>query len=401
MFKKNHANLYRIASGAKMRIGFNFHTSDKYISGVEYYSLGLLKALCQYEQNNTYVVFANAPALVEKYVGRYENLIINNLCGLNTRLRRIAWEHTVLPVILSREKIDLLHCPHYICPSWSLNIPYVVTIHDTIAIDNPQMCKVANAVYYNIFLRRTINKANGIIVPSRYTANSIRERFKSAMPKIEIIYSGIDTIFRHEPGRLAAKAIKDKYNLPDKYILYVGNIEPKKNLTNLLKTYETLKKKGIKHKLVLAGQRNWKSQKLLDQIKSAHCDDVILTGYIEREDLPLVYAQADVFVFPSLVEGFGFGPLEAMRCGTPTAASNIGILQELGQETFSILNPENVEQMAESIWNLIANEKLRRRQIDNASAEVAKFNWQKCARQTVLFYKRVYGTYHNRKVTIC
>lgn len=384
-----------------MRIGFNFHTSDDYISGVEYYSLGLLKSLCQYQQGNIYIVFTNAPALVEKYTGRYENLIIRDLSRLKSRLHRIVWEHTALPVILSREKIDVLHCPHYICPIWSRNIPYVVTIHDTIAIDNPKMCKVSNALYYNMFLRSTVNKAAGIIAPSKNTSESICNGFKSVKQKIEIIYPGIDTIFYCELEQLAANAVKDKYHLPDKYILYVGNIEPKKNLANLLKAYEILKKKGIEHQLVLAGKRNWKSEKLIDQIKSVHCNDVILTGYVARHDLPFVYSQADVFVFPSLVEGFGFGPLEAMRCGTATAASDTGILQELSRGGFSMLNPENTEQMSEAILNLITNEKLRHRQIDNATVETEKFHWQKCARRTALFYKRVYDAHHNRKASIC
>ena len=145
-----------------MRIGFNFHSADDYISGVEYYSLGLLRSLLDIDRQNQYIVFTNRPSLINSCIGSKDNLIVRDCSFLKNRLHRILWEHSRLAHIARKENLDILHCPHYICPATRSSAAYVVTIHDTIAIDHPEWCKKSNAAYYRLFLGRSTKNASKI-----------------------------------------------------------------------------------------------------------------------------------------------------------------------------------------------------------------------------------------------
>ena len=381
-----------------MRIGFNFHTSDEYISGVEYYSLGLLNALLRIDSKNDYVVFTNQPALLKKHITPQNNLTIRDVSFLKTRVQRIFWEHLKLPALARDSQLDIIHCPHYICPFFTDGLKCVVTIHDTIALDNPAWCKNSNALYYNMLMGHTIKKASKIIAVSKNTAENIKRRFVFANSKTIVIHPGIDSIFHCSSDPRHQEDVRLKYHLPDKYILFVGNIEPKKNLLNLLRAYKLLKLKGLPHKLVLAGRRSWKSGNIRKYIRSNFGrNEVVLIGYVERGDLPFIYKMADIFVFVSFCEGFGFPPLEAMTCGTAVAASSTGIMEEMNGGSFARVDPKNPNQTAESVYSLINDSSQRNRQVETAKRECQKFTWQDCAEKTLTVYKEAAGFYESAK----
>lgn len=372
-----------------MRIGFNFHSNDSFISGVECYTIGLLRSLLNIDSQNQYIVFTNRPDIILSYIGLRDNLIVRDYSFLKNRLHRIFWEHFRLAWLAKKEKLDILHCPHYICPAIRGSVAYVVTIHDTIAIDHPDLCKKSNMLYYGNFLGRSVKNASKIVSVSKFTADKINYNFKVTNSKLEIIYPGIDTaIFNLYQDTEKHNHVKAKYNLPDNYILYAGNIEPKKNILNLLKAFKLLRSEGIKHRLVISGQRCWKSKMAFDFLHTEfNPDEVILTGYIERSDLGHVYKMANCLLLPSFCEGFGFPALEAFACGIPVAASCVGILQEIDQKAYTSLEPDNPEQMAKSIRILLADYKLRELQIKRALIEVSKFNWHDCAVKTLKLYR--------------
>lgn len=176
-----------------MRIGFNFHSTDNCISGVEYYSLGLLRGLLDIDRQNQYMVFTNKPELIISHIGLRNNLTIRDCSFLKNRLHRIIWEHFKLAFLVRKEKLDILHCPHYICPAIKSSAVYVVTIHDTIAIDHPEWCKKSNAAYYRRFLGRSVTIASKILAVSKFTAERINHNFNVNSSKIKVIYPGIDT----------------------------------------------------------------------------------------------------------------------------------------------------------------------------------------------------------------
>lgn len=374
-----------------MKIGFNFHSADDYISGVEYYSLGLLRSLLDIDRQNQYIVFTNSPNIIKSHIGSRDNLTVKDCSFLKNRIYRILWEHLRLPFLIRKEELDILHCPHYICPVIKNSTAYIVTIHDTITIDHPVWCKKSNVAYYRRFLGRSVKTASKIAVVSKFTAERIRHNFNVDNSKIEVIYPGIDTgIFNLYQDTERQNQVRTKYNLPENYILYAGNIEPKKNILNLLNAFRLLRSNVTKHSLVISGWRSWKSETVFDFLSTEfRPDEVILTGYIDRIDIGYVYKMADCLVLPSFCEGFGFPALEAFACGMPVAASCVGILQEIDKRAYTSLEPDNPRQIAESIKRLLTDHKLRELQIKTALTEVSKFNWQDCAAKTLAFYQEV------------
>ena len=373
-----------------MKIGLNFHTVDGHISGVEYYSLGLLKALLRLAGEHVYVVYTNQPELIRTHVPASNSLTIVEVGHLRTRMARILWEHTQLPHLASRDALDLLHCPSYICPLRKSSAPYVVTIHDTIAIDHPGWCKPTNALYFNLSMRRAVQKASRVISVSKSTADDLKRNFGLSDSKVRVVHPGVDEIFRIEENASRCTQVRNRYNLPRRYILFVGNIEPKKNVRALLSMQSGLREKQLPHKLVIVGKRSWCARAELDQIqREAAANNIIVAGYVDRGDLPFVYAMADVFVFPSLHEGFGFPPLEAMACGTPVVSSDRGALAETVADAAYIVEPENVEQIAEAVALMISDLALQQEHIARGLRQSRRFNWERAAKETLSVYQEV------------
>lgn len=381
-----------------MRIGINFHTTDEYISGVEYYSLGLLNALLRIDTQNEYIVFTNRPGLLRQYILKSTNLRIIEIKHLRTRVARILWEHTQLPRVAKRHGLDVLHCPSYICPLYTTSIPYVVTIHDTIAIDRPQWCKQTNSLYFSLFMKAVTKKASFIISVSKCTADDLKRNFDLPYSKIRIVYSGIDNIFGTKKDPSHCCEVRRRYNLPELYILYAGNIEPKKNLWTLLRVHRKLRDVGLPHKLVIVGRRSWGVKVELDEIyREIKSDNVVWTGYVDRHDLPCVYQMADVFVFPSLYEGFGFPPLEAMACGTPVISTSTGALNEVLAGAALTVDPYRVGQITRAVVSMITDSCLRERHIRMGLKQSGLFDWERTATKTLSVYQEVSATSGQRK----
>jgi glycosyltransferase involved in cell wall biosynthesis len=170
----------------------------------------------------------------------------------------------------------------------------------------------------------------------------------------------------------------------------VGNIEPKKNVRALLSLQRRLRQKKLPHKLVMAGKRSWCARTELDQIRSQVAEgNVIVTGYVDRADLPFIYTMADVFVFPSLHEGFGFPPLEAMACGTPVVSSSRGALAETVADAAYIVEPEDTEQIAEAVALMISDSALQQEHIARGLRQTRRFNWERAATETLSVYQEV------------
>lgn len=373
-----------------MKIGFNIFFNGRYLSGVDYYSLGLIRAL----RENSYLkfyVFTNRAEIVKKYVGN-ENLKIINLSFIRFRLLRILIEHLFLPLMAWWYKLDVLHCPAYICPLWSIGTKYVVTVHDTIAIDSPGFCTFANAVYYTIFMRLSIRSASAVVAVSNDTRIDIIKNFPAYSEKIRVIYPGIDKCFTSVLGKKMDLAVLRKYDLPKNYILYVGNIEPKKNLLDILIAYKRIAC-DVNFKLVIAGRRSWKSCEVYKFIEENFQDDqVILAGYVERADLPGLYRCAKALVFNSHKEGFGFPPLEAMACGTPVISRKVGILKEFADNCYFEIKQGGEETLSDLLIKLAHIKAIHNENAHKSYVKIKSYCWQNTARKTTNLYDEVSET---------
>ncbi len=377
-----------------MRIGLNFHCCDRCLSGVEYYALGLLRGLAGIDQDNEYFVWTNRPDLVRSNVPSAANLTIVPVRHAGTRIARIAWEHAVLPRLAARYKLDVLHCTSYICPTARCPVPCVVTIHDTLALDRPQWCKPTNAVYYRLLLRRSAAKAARVISVSQQTARDLGRNTPLPAAALRVVYPGVDEIFRADGNPVCRREVRARYRLPERYVLYVGNIEPKKNIATLLESQRRLQEEGLPHRLVIAGKRAWKAAAELRLIKrGAAAETVVWIGYADRRDLPYLYQMADVFVFPSLYEGFGFPPLEAMACGTPVVSSSRGALAETAAGAALVVDPEDPQQITAAVIKMITDAPTRDRHREMGLRQSRMFTWRKSAEATLSIYKEVADGY--------
>lgn len=380
-----------------MRIGLNLHCFDDRISGVDYYALGLLRALLRIAPQNDYTLFTNRPDLVLAHVPASERLHVVEVGHVRNRIARVLFEHLELPGWAERRRLDVLHCTNYVAPLRGTSVPYVVTVHDTIAMDHPRWCKRANALYHGLALVPSARRAHRIITVSGRTAADLGRRLGRARSRIRVIYPGIDGIFRPDGDRASQEHVRARYGLPDRYILWVGNIEPKKNVGALLRLQRRLKQERVPHQLVVVGGRSWRAGTVLRDLRGeSAAGNVVVTGYVERRDLPCIYQMADLFVFPSLYEGFGFPPLEAMACGAPVVSSGEGALRETLGSAAWLVDPCDDEKILDAVRVMLLQPDVRDRYAQAGLLRSRRFQWDRAAEATVSVYAEVAGARDHR-----
>jgi len=309
------------------------------------------------------------------------------------RLRRILWENFFMHFVLKANGIDLYHSPGYVLPLF-FSVPSIVTIHDIIALRFPQYCRKSNVMYYKIFLPYAVGKAERVITISKTVKEELVRYLRVPEEKISVIYPGIDNSFRPVTNSETLSEVRTRYNVPEKFILFVGNLEPKKNLKRLLDAFCKMKAlREINHKLVITGKKGWKYKDIFKTVQnSGLTDDVIFTGYCRLDDLPALYSMADLFTFPSLYEGFGIPPLEAMACGTPVLASDRGALPETTGGCALLINPEDIDDIVRGMITLLFNGNMRKSCVHKGRKWAGCFTWERATKETLKVYEEVlYG----------
>lgn len=205
--------------------------------------------------------------------------------------------------------------------------------------------------------------------------------------KIKVIYHGVSPRFR-PAGPEAVSAVRQRYGLPDRFVLSLGTIEPRKNLTSLLEVWHALSSGGVPPKLVIAGSKGWLYAPFFSKLRELGLEDqVLFTGYVPEEDLPAVYSAAELFVYPSLYEGFGFPVLEAMACGAPVITSNTSSLPEVAGQAALLVDPTSLEELSAAIGRVLENQELRNQLRARGLEQAARFSWERTARETLSVYE--------------
>jgi len=377
-----------------MRIAINAVLLGGVETGVELYIRALLESLARIDERNEYLVFFNRDAVCE-LPPRFK--VFTTSFGRPQRLRRILWEQLELPKLLVQEKVDLLHAPAYVMPLRS-PVPTIVTMHDILAVTHPHLCRRLNALHYGFMMPRSARRAIRIIASSHATKKAIIERIGIAPEKITVIYPGLDRCFQPEEDKSKLEPLRARLNLPKRYILFVGRLEPKKNVDALLRAYEWLRaNRGIEHKLVLIGPEKCSDPEVGNRLAEPSLRDAVLRlSYARREDLPAIFNLADVFVFPSLIEGFGFPPLEAMACGTPVVASNIPVLQETLADAAITVPPDDPNLLAIAMHKVLTNAFLRHTLVERGLERARRFDWQDMAKAIVALYEETISSLQGR-----
>jgi glycosyltransferase involved in cell wall biosynthesis len=301
----------------------------------------------------------------------------------------LLWDNVQLPPFLKSDNIDIFHSPYYILPLIK-SCKLVVTVHDLIFEIFPSDYSLWDRLSHRTVTRSAVQKADKVIVPSTCTKQDVMRLYGVPEKKIEVIYEAADDNFRPIDKPLAKKAIEQKYGIKDNFILYVGSIRPRKNIEKLVKAFYNLRKDYKSNfKLVVAGKVGMRID-FNGFIKRFGLEnEVVHTEYVSDDDLPLLYNAAELFVYPSLYEGFGLPPLEAMACGTPVIASNIPSIAEVINDAGVLVDPQNEKELTLSMRDVLENEDLKKELRRKGIARARSFSWKDMAKKTLEAYQEV------------
>jgi glycosyltransferase involved in cell wall biosynthesis len=367
-----------------MNVGIGFFMGSSERDGIGWSITYLLHHLLRQASGHSFTLYTNLPAEpVSREFGHPRNLrvVTLNASGFT------HWEQLLLPRALRRDRIDLFHSPLGL-PLLAAT-PGIATIHDLCFISCPETFTRRMRTYFRTFLPASVRKARLVVTVSATSRDALIRHLRVPREKIRIVSNGIGDHFGpvSDPGRLAA--VRDRYGLPDSFILYAGTLEPRKNVMMLLKAFRSLRDGGrIKQSLVIIGKSGWMASEVPEFIRASGLrDQVRLAGYVAREDLPAVYSAARLFVYPSLCEGFGLPPLEAMACGTPVIASNVSAMPEILGSAAYLIDPHDVSALAAGIQSMLEEEELRQRCRLAGFERAALYRWDWAARQMLRIYE--------------
>lgn len=354
-------------------------------------ALELIKQLQVLDSKNEYYIFVNN---VEDKAALQEtaNCKIVHLKESSYPV----WEQVHLPKAVNEYKLDLLHCTSNTAPI-SLKVPLIITLHDIIYLEKWNFTQgttyqIIGNLYRRWNIPKVVKKAKHIITVSEFEKQRIASYFKLTDKQVSAVYNGVGAHFKRVTDEAELKRTKQAYNLPDNFIFYLGNTDPKKNVIGVLKALSILKSKGqLKSKLLMLDIDRDYLMTTMKQIGDVSLmDDIVFSGYVPNKDLPAIYSQAQLFLYPSLRESFGIPLLEAMACGVPTITSNTSSMPEVAGAASVLINPFNPEEIAEAMLNLQQDLNLQQQLIAKGLKRVEHFTWDANARQTLALYNQ-YG----------
>ena len=293
-------------------------------------------------------------------------------------------------------KGNIYHFFNFVSPAISRNKKVIITIHDMVYKVMPETVNAKTLYLLNRDLERSIQRADAIITVSEHSKSDLMKYHQVEANKISIVNPGIDYSF-FERGQNIDEEMKkrmcEKYGLPRKYILYLGTLEPRKNIGCIIDAYELLPEKTkSEYKLVIAGRVGWKANAILEKIKNTpSADNLIRVGYVDEEDKPYIYGMSSVFVFPSLYEGFGMPVVEAMACGTAVVTANNSSLPEAGGEAALYSDARDAKGIAENLLHVLLDKTVRDERVAKGIQHAQKFSWKTSAERTMSVYQNLLG----------
>jgi len=365
-----------------VRVGLDVHTLGRRQTGNETYIRELVSALA-----------ALADPEVE-YVCYHTSATSPN-SALPGRVRRV-WPHTPIvrlpvsfPIALHRDRVDVAHFQYVAPPVTTARV--VLMVHDISFESNPEFLPRTQAARLRWLVPQSIRGAAQVLTVSEFTRRKMVETYRIPPDRITVTPEAAGAAFVPMHDEAAAQTVAAAgCDVPSRFILAVGNVQPRKNLRTLLDAYATLIRSGrIAHKLVLVGQRHYRGHAVFDRIaRLGIADHVVWTGYVEERVLVALYNLADLFVFPTLYEGFGLPVLEAMACGTPVVSTNVAAIPEVSGDAAILVDPRSVVDMANAIEQVATDPEVQTRLRDGGFRQTARFDWRTTAAHTLRVYKQ-------------
>jgi len=370
-----------------MRIAINaqlLNTTESYRgAGVSNYSQNLLTALGAQPGGHDFTAFLNDPnfSATGMNLRRSDPLLANPLA-------RIAWEQAALPRALKQMDAGLVHGLVNVLPL-ATSVPGVVTVHDLSFVRMPEKLPPAKRFYLTRLCAASVAKAHRVIAVSRQTADDLMACFGVDARKIEVVYNGVAPHFR--PGAAGeAHEFRRPVGMPERFLLYLGTLEPRKNLARLVDGYARWRESdpnGREVALVLAGGKGWYYDEIFQRVRERGLEEAVyFPGFIPAAELPHWYRAAEAFVYPSLFEGFGLPVAEAMACGTLVLCSDAASLVEVAGDAALTFPAEDTDGLVQALHTLFADANLRRELAQRGIERSRCFTWERAALETIAVY---------------
>jgi glycosyltransferase involved in cell wall biosynthesis len=369
------------------RIGIDFHVGGGIYQGVRTYLTKLIEAMLKLESELTYFIYAKNPEEFSNWQNGHSNVALKKLPSTSGRFNLILG----FPVCAIKDSLSLFHS-QYVLPPF-IPCKSVLTIHDILFESHPEFFPEVHRRLLKFFIPFSAKRADRIISVSEFTKKQIIQYYGVPEEKITVIYEGASDKFTPIKDKDLIFSILNKHGIKKKYILFVGRIEPRKNIAGLLKAFDYVKKRVKKDLcLVIVGNQDkiFQEKELFNKIKELQLEsDVIFTGGVSEDDLSVLYNGAEILVYPAFAEGFGLPVLEAMACGTPVITSDTTSLPEVTGDAAILINPNSYEEIGESLDRLLNNHILRKELSEKGVKRSQKFSWTEAAKKTIEVYREV------------
>ena len=380
-----------------MRIGIDALPAGIEWGGLTTYVRQIIKHLMRIDKENHYILFIEKERRIPFI--QSDNLSIKELSERPNMPKfydsRVVWDQEHIGGALEEESIDLYFGPTFMAPL-KRDCPAVVTIHDLIFMTHPEFSPPGNREYYGKWAKLSAESAQGIIAISQNTREMMISYWRIPQDRITVIPLAVGDEFKPIKDERKIGDVHRKYGLRDGFILYVGGTFPRKNLPTLIKAYALLQK-DLRRKyqlVVLTGSSSGRgSERVRDLISSTNLDasiieDIVIVDFVPQDKLVVLYNAATVFVYPSICEGFGLPPLEAMSCGTPLVTSNAPAMNEVAKDAGVLVDPLNASEISGALEKVLLNAGLRKELSSKGLKRSKDFSWERTARGTLEVFKR-------------
>ena len=369
-------------------MGFVTYGLDRSLSGIGRYTLELIKAMKTIHPNLDITLLCAGKADSLLLMNEYEHV---SLPGARLLPSLVTWGQVVIWQRANALNLHLVHDPIGVVPLQLANCLRITTIHDVIPYIYPETSTTLDWLIYRFWLPLAVRRLDAIITDSRQSKEDILHFLPIKEKNVTVVPLAAGEAYHPLPdGEI--KRVLEKYDIRPPYILYVGALEARKNMLGLLEAYARLRRWSEKWTLVIVGARKWKYAPIFETVQRLGLEPFVdFTGYVEEEDLPALYNGADLFVFPSLYEGFGLPVLEAMACGTPVVTSNTSSLPEVAGDAALLIDPYDIDEIVAAMRTILEDKALAAELRTKGLARAKEFSWERTARETIAVYEKVLG----------
>ncbi|HEX4241924.1 MAG TPA: glycosyltransferase family 1 protein [Steroidobacteraceae bacterium] len=370
-----------------MKIAIMLRHFEQQEGGVKVYTKKLLPLLFSLGARHRYVLIYQNPKLIGTY-SRFDN--VEEVAA--TMPGTVPWDQIAVPWIARRKKVDLIFNPKFTVP-FLTRAKTMFVLHGSEWFVIPEHFKKHDQMYFNAFVPLYCRSADAFIAVSHAVKADVVEHVGVDPAKVHAVHNGFDpTLFHQVTDQERLETVRQRYQLPERFILWCGQIESRKNVARLLRAFAAIADR-VPHQLVLAGEQRWSTHAELEVIRELGIEPRIqFPGWIEHGDLPAVYSLADLFAFPSLYEGFGIPLIEAMACGCPIVTANTCAPPEVLAGSGRLVDPLSVEDIAAGMLEVLVNRPLRETMIAKGVERARDFGWERCARAVLDVFDSLDGS---------